>query len=113
MTMLDHMRRHKAWLKWSLGLVVLAFVLLYVPSFMDAGGASSFDTIATVEGRDIKAGNFRILEYGEAREITKDPQTGFRIQTVAGCKVAKTLLAEADAYNQAMRDWHAKNPPKP
>lgn len=61
MTMLDHMRRHKAWLKWSLGLVVLAFVLLYVPSFMDAGGASASDTIATVDGRDIKAGNFRIL----------------------------------------------------
>ena len=34
MTMLDRMRRHKNWLKWSLALVVLAFVLLYIPSFL-------------------------------------------------------------------------------
>ena len=36
MTMLDRMRRHKNWLKWSLAIVVLAFVLLYIPSFIDA-----------------------------------------------------------------------------
>ena len=29
MTMLDRMRRHKYWLKWSLALVVLAFIALY------------------------------------------------------------------------------------
>ena len=34
MTMLDRMRRHKNWLKWSLALVVLAFVLLYIPDFL-------------------------------------------------------------------------------
>ncbi len=28
MTMLDQMRRHKGWLKWSLGLVVLAFIAI-------------------------------------------------------------------------------------
>jgi hypothetical protein len=31
MTMLDRMRRHKGWLKWSLGLVVVTFVVLYIP----------------------------------------------------------------------------------
>ena len=35
MTMLDGMRRHKGWLKWSLGLVCLAFVFLYVPGLVD------------------------------------------------------------------------------
>ena len=35
MTMLDRMRRHKGWLKWSLGLVVLAFIVFYIPSFLD------------------------------------------------------------------------------
>lgn len=61
MTMLDRMRRHKAWLKWSLGLVVVTFVLLYVPSFLDTGGPSATDTIATVEGRAVKAGDFRTM----------------------------------------------------
>ena len=62
MTMLDRMRRHKAWLKWSLGLVVVTFILLYVPSFMDpvAGtGASPNDAIATIEGRDITVGTYQ------------------------------------------------------
>ena len=36
MTMLDRMRRHPGWLKWSLGLVVLTFVFFYVP---DVSGA--------------------------------------------------------------------------
>ncbi|MBI2223252.1 MAG: peptidyl-prolyl cis-trans isomerase [Acidobacteria bacterium] len=68
MTMLDRMRRHKGWLKWSLGLVVLAFILLYVPDFLGGGGRYSLqgtdtyglnDAIATVEGRTITAGEFR------------------------------------------------------
>ncbi len=61
MTMLDNMRRHKAWLKWSLGLVVVTFVLLYVPSFLQTGGPSANDTIATVDGRVVKAGDFRTM----------------------------------------------------
>ena len=58
MTMLDSMRRHKNWLKWSLALVVLAFVALYFPSYMDTTtttiGASPTDVVATVNGTDIK-----------------------------------------------------------
>ncbi|OYW04785.1 MAG: hypothetical protein B7X11_02560 [Acidobacteria bacterium 37-65-4] len=61
MTMLDNMRRHKSWLKWSLGLVVVTFVLLYVPSFLQTGGPSANDTIATVDGRAVKAGDFRTM----------------------------------------------------
>lgn len=61
MTMLDQMRRHKGWLKWSLGLVVLAFVIFYIPDFLrgNAAGAALGDTVATVQGRDITAGDFR------------------------------------------------------
>jgi peptidyl-prolyl cis-trans isomerase D len=57
MTMLDSMRRHKNWLKWSLALVVLAFIALYFPSYMNTGttiGASPSDVVATVNGTDIK-----------------------------------------------------------
>src|SRR5438034_4364490 len=60
MTMLDRMRRHKSWLKWSLGLVCLAFVIFYIPDFLRGSGAdASSETIARVEGQDITAGEFR------------------------------------------------------
>jgi len=61
MTMLDQMRRHMGWLKWSLGLVVLAFVIFYIPDFLrgNAAGAALGDTVATVQGREITAGEFR------------------------------------------------------
>ena len=61
MTMLDQMRRHKGWLKWSLGLVVLAFVIFYIPDFLRGNpvGADLGDTVATIQGRDISAGEFR------------------------------------------------------
>src|SRR5579872_343741 len=60
MTMLDRMRRHRNWLKWSLGLVCLAFVIFYIPDFLRNGAdAASGDTVARVEGQDITAGDFR------------------------------------------------------
>ena len=67
MTMLDRMRRHKGWLKWSLGLVVVTFILLYVPDFLGGRGRYSLqgtgtdlgETIASVEGHPITAGEFR------------------------------------------------------
>ena len=60
MTMLDRMRRHKGWLKWSLAIVVLAFILLYVPVFLgNRSDFSSSDIIAKVEGHEITAGEFR------------------------------------------------------
>src|SRR3954471_14834790 len=61
MTMLDRMRRHRSWLKWSLALVVLAFVIFYIPDFLRGTGADATagDTIATVEGHEITAGEFR------------------------------------------------------
>jgi len=61
MTMLDRMRRHRNWLKWSLAIVVVSFVLLYIPSFMrdDAQGAASNAVVADVEGREITAAQFR------------------------------------------------------
>jgi peptidyl-prolyl cis-trans isomerase D len=61
MTMLDQMRRHKSWLKWSLGFVALALVIFFVPNFLQPNptGAISGETVATIEGRDITAGEFR------------------------------------------------------
>ncbi|MBI2833013.1 MAG: SurA N-terminal domain-containing protein [Acidobacteria bacterium] len=60
MTMLDRMRRHKNWLKWSLLVVCLSFVFFYIPSFLrsDGAGASPGDTVAEVEGYEITVGEF-------------------------------------------------------
>src|SRR4029450_3622782 len=61
MTMLDRMRRHRSWLKWSLAIVVVSFVLLYIPSFLNDStqGAAGNAVVATVDGRDITAAPFR------------------------------------------------------
>ena len=60
MTMLDRMRRHRNWLKWSLAIVVLAFVMLYIPSFLaDRNTAGSNSVVASVDGRDITVSRFR------------------------------------------------------
>ncbi|MSO30550.1 MAG: hypothetical protein EXQ48_06330 [Acidobacteria bacterium] len=61
MTMLDRMRLHRSWLKWSLGLVCVAFVIAYVPDFVRGTGtnAESRDTVATVQGEPIRADEFR------------------------------------------------------
>ena len=63
MTMLDRMRRHKNWLKWSLAIVVLTFVLLYIPDFVQTTptgtGAGPREVIAEVNGRALTAGDFQ------------------------------------------------------
>ena len=53
MTMLDRMRRHRNWLKWSLGLVCLAFVIFYIPDFLQTPTTdlAATDTVAVVEGQ--------------------------------------------------------------
>ncbi len=61
MTMLDRMRRHRNWLKWSLGLVVLAFVALYIPSSLSnpTTDLSATNAVAVVEGHEIRGDEFR------------------------------------------------------
>jgi peptidyl-prolyl cis-trans isomerase D len=60
--MLDRMRRHKGWLKWSLALVVLSFIFLYIPASQQSGmPAASGDVVASVEGREITVDRFRTV----------------------------------------------------
>src|SRR5262245_2205878 len=63
MTMLDRMRRHKNWLKWSLGLVCLAFIIFYIPDFLSPSATATApglgETIATVQGQNITVGEYR------------------------------------------------------
>jgi peptidyl-prolyl cis-trans isomerase D len=69
--MLDRMRRHKGWLKWSLGIVVVMFVLLYIPSFLrppDTVAAS--DAIATIGGRKVLVSTFQ-RAYGQQAQAMR------------------------------------------
>jgi peptidyl-prolyl cis-trans isomerase D len=65
MTMLDRMRRHRGWLKWSLGLVAAAMAVFLIPTdFLGPTttttvGASPGETIAEVDGRELTAGDFQ------------------------------------------------------
>lgn len=62
--------------------------------------------------KDIAAGNLRILGYGGPQVAKRvDEATGYRYQIIGTtCIIGDAFRAEADAYNQAMRDWHAKHP---
>ena len=60
MTMLDRMRQHKNWLKWSLGLVCLTFIIFYIPSFLqNQAGAALGDRVVRVGDRVISTADFR------------------------------------------------------
>ena len=60
MTMLDRMRRHKGWLKWSLALVVLTFVVFYIPDFLSTNtGAAPSEVLAEVQGQEITVRDFQ------------------------------------------------------
>src|SRR5437870_1570115 len=108
MTMLDRMRRHRDWLKWSLGLVCVAFVLFYIPDFLRGSGAdaASSDTVAKVEGREITSGEFRRTyqaqlqayrsAYGNNMSDQLLKQLGIDQQILQQMVDERAALAEAD-----------------
>src|SRR2546430_7351370 len=116
MTMLDRMRRHKAWLQWSLVLVVLAFIIFYIPDFLrgSATDASSGDTIARVEGHAITSGDFRrtyqaqLQQYRSAyggqmsEQLLK--QLGIEQQILQQMVDEQASLAEADRLRIQVSD---------
>jgi len=72
MTMLDRMRRHKNWLKWSLFLVVVAFIALYFPDFIGAGSSASGNTeVARVGDERITASTFRRVYQRQMQAYTQ------------------------------------------
>ncbi len=110
MTMLDRMRRHKNWLKWSLAIVVVAFVALYIPSFMQnqsLDGASNYGVVATVEGRDITVGRFRRV-YQQQMQAYRSAYGGSmddRLLRQLGIdqRIVQQLIEEEAALSEAGR----------
>ena len=95
MTMLDRMRRHMSWLKWSLGLVCLAFIIFYIPDFLRGSGADAAagDTIAKVEGQDITAAEFRRTYQTQLQAY----------QTAYGANMSESLLKQLGIEQQILQ----------
>ena len=116
MTMLDRMRRHRNWLKWSLGLVCLAFVIFYIPDFLRSSGAdaAASDTVAVVEGDQIRADEFRRTyqaqlqsyraAYGANMNEALLKQLGIDQQILQQMVDERAALAEADRLGLKISD---------
>jgi peptidyl-prolyl cis-trans isomerase D len=95
MTMLDRMRRHRNWLKWSLGLVVLAFVIFYIPDFLqgtDPNSASN-ETVAVIEGEPIRADEFRRIYQAQLQTY----------RSAYGGKMSDQLLKQLGVEQQILQ----------
>ena len=95
MTMLDRMRRHRNWLKWSLGLVVLAFVIFYIPDFLrgtDPSSASN-ETVAVIEGEPIRADEFRRIYQAQLQTY----------RSAYGGKMSDQLLKQLGVEQQILQ----------
>jgi peptidyl-prolyl cis-trans isomerase D len=116
MTMLDRMRRHKGWLKWSLGIVVATFILLYVPSFLSPTGigAAPGDMLATVEGRVVTVGTWQRAyqqqvmalqsSYGSAINDQMLKQLGVAQQVLQQLVDEEAMTAEAERLDLTVTD---------
>jgi peptidyl-prolyl cis-trans isomerase D len=118
MTMLDRMRRHKGWLKWSLGLVVVAFIILYIPDFLrakdPAAGALPGDQIAQVNGRGVSVLEFRtayqrqVAAYRQAYGANVSEQLlrqlGFEQQVLQQLVNEQAMIVEAERLGMTVTD---------
>ena len=119
MTMLDRMRRHKGWLKWSLAIVILAFIILYIPSFLKQDVAGNSDVVASVEGREITVGRFRQAyqrqmqsyraQFGGNVDERMLKQLGIDQRIVQSMIEEETGLAEASKLGIAATDEEVRN----
>lgn len=95
MTMLDRMRRHKAWLKWSLGLVVVAFVALVPGVGMSPMGSDGLppDVLARVGDYEITLQQFRQIYLRQLQ--------AYRLQT--GGDISEDVLRSLGVDRQILQ----------
>ena len=121
MTMLDGMRRHKGWLKWSLALVCLAFVFLYVPGFVDQTAMEGFpnDVVAQVGDYGITVSQFRqmyLLQLENYRrqssgEVSEEVlrSLGIDRQILQGMIARYAAVAEAERLGLSVSDAEVRH----
>jgi peptidyl-prolyl cis-trans isomerase D len=115
--MLHRMRRHKGWLKWSFALIAVAMTLYLIPNFLTgegAAGASQREVIATVDGKDVTAGQFQRRfqsqmqayqqAYGGNINAQLLRQLGIEQQILQQMVDEQAALAEAERQGIAVSD---------
>src|SRR5262245_55371749 len=115
MTMLDRMRQHRNWLKWSLFIVAVAMVIFFIPNFMrNPGSAAAGGAVAVVEGREIRGDEFQrtyqaqIQAYRSAYGANMSDQLlrqlGVEQQILQQMVDERAALAEADRLKIRVSD---------
>ena len=95
MTMLDGMRRHKGWLKWSLAVVVLAFIFL-IPGIglgPPADTALPTNVLAQIGDHEITVAEFRRIYQQQVQEY----------QLQAGSELSNELLRSLGIDRQLLQ----------
>ncbi len=116
MTMLDRMRQHRNWLKWSLFIVCVAMVIFFIPNFLTdpASNMAATGTVAVVEGREIRADEFQrtyqaqIQAYRSAYGANMSDQLlrqlGVEQQILQQMVDERAALAEAERLDVTVSD---------
>jgi peptidyl-prolyl cis-trans isomerase D len=112
---LAFMRRQKWWLKYLLGLVVVSFIILYIPALIgtDARGTPA-EVLAEVGKMPITVGEYRRLYNTQLRRLEQlyqgrvDPamveQLGLKEQTLSALVQEKLMLLEARRLGLSVSD---------
>jgi peptidyl-prolyl cis-trans isomerase D len=116
MTMLDRMRQHRNWLKWSLAIVCVAMVIFFIPNFVSdpSGNLAASGAVAVVEGREIRGDEFQrtyqaqIQAYRSAYGANMSDQLlrqlGVEQQILQQMVDERAALAEADRLDVRVSD---------
>jgi peptidyl-prolyl cis-trans isomerase D len=98
MTMLDRMRRHRSWLKWSLGLVAVTMVIFFIPQdYLQPNvsvGAAPSETIAEVDGRTLLAGDFQQRYLRQMQQYRQQFGAGVNEQLLRQLGVDQQVLGQ-------------------
>lgn len=111
---LAFLRRQQWWLKYFLGLVVVSFVILYIPAFMESDAGSPSEVLAQVGATQITVGEFRRTYFRERQRLEQayqgrlDPgmieQLRLKEQTLDLLIEEKLVLLEAQRFGLAVSD---------
>lgn len=94
MTMLDRMRRHQTWLKWSLAPLILAFGLFFVPRNNTATATvAGSQVLAQVEGETVTVAQFQ-------RRYSQQLQ---QYRTAYGNQISEQMLRQLGIDQQILR----------